>query len=179
MDARNDVTVGDAPVLAPSRAPTGRDTPTIGRGPYVIAGALALALVGCRGEKVATVELAAPGVTAETKYTTTKQVVLWSDWDAVWNDRKNMSFPVVYTVDVWQAGALVGTVTCDTASASEGTCKPGANLGEPYRAQCEIRMKCALPETKPGEVTLRVTAKLGDPAKTGKVTQLNVNVREK
>ena len=136
-------------------------------------------LVACRGEKIATVQLAGPDVVGEAKLTTTKPVVLWSDWDAVWKGRKNMDFPVSYKVDVLQDGALVGTVACDTASASQGTCKPGADMSTPYRAQCEIRMKCQLPETKPGEITLRVTAKLVDPANTKQVTQLNVNVREK
>lgn len=145
--------------------------------PFVCAAALAL--VGCRGEKVATVELAGPDITAETKFTTTKQVVLWSDWDAVWKGRKNMDFPVSYKVDVLQAGALVGTVSCDTKSSSQGTCKPGADMTTPYRAQCEVRLKCELPETKPGEITLRVTATLVDPANTKQVTQLNLNVREK
>ena len=136
-------------------------------------------LVGCRGDKLATVELAGPDVVGEAKFTTTKQVVLWSDWDAVWKGRRNMDFPVTYKVEVLQAGALVGTVTCDTKSNSQGTCKIGVNFSEAYRAQCEVRMKCELPETKPGEITLRVSAKLDDPGNTKQVTQLNVNVREK
>lgn len=40
-------------------------------------------------------------------------------------------------------------------------------------------MQCDLPATQPGEVTLRVTGRLLDPAKTKTVHRMHLNVRAK
>lgn len=144
----------------------------------VVVIAASVGLLGCRGDKIATVVLAGPG-TAEVRFASEKTVTLWSDWEGEWKGGTRSKLQLAYEVEVLQAGILVGKVGCDTISVLESVCSGGSNEHGNRKDRCEVQMKCELPDTMPGEITLRVTGRLLEPATTKSVTKMNVNVRLK
>lgn len=139
---------------------------------------LALGLVGCRGEKVTTIALAAPG-TAEGKYQSGPDVVLWADSDGEWRGSKSSKLSLIYDVEVFQAGAKVGQINCATTSSTTSICGSSRTFGSERSEDCEVLLKCELPATKPGEVVLRVTGQMGDPARTKRIKKMDLVVRRR
>lgn len=89
--------------------------------------AASLSLLGCRGDRIAGVALLAPG-TGETRFTSDKQLSLWSDWSGEWQGGSKSHLPLAYEIDVLQGGALVGKVSCDTRSTRQAVCGGGSNF---------------------------------------------------
>ncbi len=140
--------------------------------------ALCLGLLGCRGDRIAGVAMLAPG-TGEARFTSDKTLSLWSDWSGEWEGGTKSHLPLAYEIEVLQGGAVVGKVSCDTKSIRQSVCSGGSSIFGHRTGACEDEMKCDLPDTKPGEITLRVTGRLLDPAKTKKVHKMHLNVRAK
>ena len=139
---------------------------------------IAACLVGCRGDRLTTIALAGPG-TAEGKYTAGPDVVLWADTEGEWVGTKNSKLSIVYDVEVLQAGAKVGQIVCETSTGTQSFCGFATSFNNQRRADCEVLLKCELPATKPGEVVLRVTGRLGDAPRTKSVRKMNLNVRRR
>lgn len=139
--------------------------------------ALVVGLAGCQGDLLATAVLTGPG-TAEARFTTTGPVVLWSDWSGEWSGNNAAKLSLVYEIDVEQAGVLVGHVTCNTTRSSATSCVNERELPTSESADCEVKLRCELPPTKPGEIVLRVTGRLGDPDHTKRVSKMSLRVRK-
>lgn len=120
--------------------------------------------------------MTSPG-TGETRFTTDKAIALWSDYGGEWEGGSKSHLPLAYDIEVLQGGAVVGKVSCDTRSVRQSVCSGGSSIFGKRTGACEVELKCDLPETKPGEVTLRVTGRLPDPAKVKKVYKMHLNVR--
>lgn len=140
--------------------------------------ALAASLVGCRGDKVTTIALAGPG-TAEGKYMSGPDVVLWSDWEGEWQGSKNSKLSVAYDIEVLQAGARIAQLTCVTTNTTTSFCGRSVGIFNNRSADCEVLLKCELPATKPGEVVLRVTGRMGDPSRTKSIKKMDLVVRRR
>ena len=136
----------------------------------------AVLLVGCRGDLIATAVLAKPGTT-EVRYTDARGVALWSDWEGEWNGGKRSALPIAYDIEVFQGGAKVGSVSCNANDNSQSICGTSTTIFGKRSADCEVKLRCALPATKPGEVVLRVTGRITDPVNTKVVKKMNLNVR--
>lgn len=131
---------------------------------------------GAEVDKIATVTLAGPG-TAEARYTSEKTLTVWSDWTGEWRGTSRSKLQLAYDIELLQGGKSVGKVSCDTSSVKSSFCSSDWNTMGHRKASCEVQMKCELPDTKPGEVTVRVVGKLLDPANTKKVDKMDLNLR--
>ena|SRR5438105_1765487 len=138
-------------------------------------------LAGCRGDLLASAKLPGPG-TAQTRFDSGKDVELWSAFDGQWEGNASSKYskpPLAYQIEVLQGGDVVGKVTCVTATSSSRVCGEFKKVGGEFEGDCEFRMNCELPKLRPGEVVLRVTGKLADPARVKQVKDMSLNVRAK
>jgi hypothetical protein len=70
-------------------------------------------------------------------------------------------------------------MTCDTESgAGTKVCGTEATVNDDHTGSCEVSLACALPALGAGEVTLRVTGSIADPARVKRVSNMSLNVRE-
>jgi hypothetical protein len=138
-------------------------------------------LAGCRGELLATAKLNGPG-TAETRFTTSKAVDLWSDFDGSWEAHSSSRYsapPLNYDVQVVQGGNVVGQVSCTTVGTTQRVCGGFTRVGSSFSGNCEFRMSCSLPAVQAGEVVLRVTGRYAEPERIKSVSSMSLNVRAK
>lgn|GEM_PF-2040542 len=126
---------------------------------------------------LATAKLTGPGV-AETRFSAATKVELWSDFEGKWEGRgRSLPMPLAYDIEVIQGGEKVGQVICSTAGASTKVCSSAINTTNEHSGDCEVRMNCELPAVRPGEVLLRVTGRVSDPARVQQVNKMSLNVR--
>lgn len=138
--------------------------------------ALLALLAACRGKLLATAHLDGPG-SAEARFTSTgKKLVFWADTEGRWTGGKSSRMEIVYDVDVLVDGALVAHVTCDSADVSTSVCGTHTNFMGDHEADCELKLKCAIPKVPPGEALLRVRGRKG--ANVLEVRNMSLNVRE-
>src|SRR2546430_3053145 len=140
---------------------------------------LLLLLVGCRGQILATAKWTGRGP-AETRFTADKGVELWSDFDGQWEGNASSKYstpPLAYLIEVVQDGAPLGKVECKTHGSSRRSCGSFTKSGSNFGGNCEFRMNCELPPFHAGEVVLRVTGRLADPARVKEVKNMSLNVR--
>ena len=144
---------------------------------------LCVAAAACRGKLVATAHLSGPG-TAEVRFEPKPGLRLWADYDGAWTsggsvDQKHARMPLKYDVDVVQGGKSIGKIACDTASdGGAKVCGAETTVNGDHDGNCEVSLACSLPTLGAGEVTLRVTGSIADPARVKRVSNMSLNVRE-
>jgi hypothetical protein len=139
--------------------------------------ALALGLVGCRGNVLGTAELHGPG-TAEAHFQSTgAPVFFWADTEGRWAGTKRSHFAAHYEIDITGGGHAIGHVSCDTKDSSESVCGTRVSDGATNHGDCEVKLTCAVPPVPAGPATLEVVATVG--AGTSDVKKMSLNVRDK
>jgi hypothetical protein len=137
-----------------------------------------LAAAGCRGAPIATVRLNGPG-TAEGHFTANQPIELWSAYAGNWEGpSKRSPMLLSYDIEVVQNGNVVAKLTCHTQGTTERVCGSVSRSGNSHSGDCEVRMPCEFPDVH-GEVVLRVTGRIADPAKVSDVRKMDVNIRAK
>jgi hypothetical protein len=146
---------------------------------FTLIASATLALPGCRGKLLATARLTGPG-TAEVHFRGGgKTHRLWSDYDGTWTGPKHSRLPIKYDIDVIQNAKSLGKISCDTeASSGTAVCGSETTINNQHTGNCEVSLACALPALGPSEVTLKVTARIGDPSRVSRVSNMSLNVRD-
>jgi len=137
---------------------------------------LAVALLGCRGKKVATVSLTGAGKASTTFTAGQKPLSLWADTDAKWHGSKGSKPELTYTIDFTRDGKPLGSTTCSTKEVGAVFCGVHSTVGGTHDADCEMRLGCGVPALGAGPVEIAVTGAVGPNVKS--VKMMSINVRE-